>query len=307
VDVTPEPERFRTACDDARAAGRLVGFVPTMGALHSGHDRLLGRAREECGYVAVSIFVNPLQFTSAEDLATYPRALEADRAVAEARGCDLIFAPGEEEMYPYGPPEVTVDPGPLGTRLEGASRPGHFRGVLTVVAKLFDLVGPCRAYFGEKDAQQLALIRRMAADLDMTVTVVPCPTVREPDGLALSSRNARLSPEERAAAPVLFEALSDAAVRVREGERDADVLRAEMARTIGANRLARLDYVAIVDDETWDDAKEIEGPCRALTAVSFGSTRLIDNLRLPWGSSWDGGPGQRPESVQNDGGSDGGR
>jgi pantoate--beta-alanine ligase len=307
VDVTSGPDRFRIACDEARATGRSVGFVPTMGALHAGHERLLGRAREECGFVAVSIFVNPLQFTSAEDLAAYPRVLEADRAVAEARGCDLIFAPGEDEMYPHGRPKVTVDPGPLGGRLEGASRPGHFRGVLTVVAKLFDLAGPCRAYFGEKDAQQLALVGRMAADLEMPVTVVPCPTVREPDGLALSSRNGRLSPQEREAAPVLFESLSDAAVRVREGERDADVLRAEMARTIGANRLARLDYVAIVDDETWEDAKEIEGPCRALAAVSFGSTRLIDNLRLPWEPSWDARPGRASASVQNDGGSEGGR
>jgi len=252
-----------------------------MGALHAGHVSLLERARGECGFLTVSIFVNALQFSSPDDLAAYPRTFERDRDVAVANGCDLLFAPSDQEMYPEGRPEVTVDPGPLGDRLEGASRREHFRGVLTVVAKLFNLAGPCRAYFGEKDAQQLVLVRRMVADLNAPVVVVACPTVREPDGLAMSSRNARLSLEERLAAPVLFDALSEAAGLVRRGESRADVIRAAMARTIGAEPLATLDYVAMVDDETWEDLAEIVGPARALVAASLGGTRLIDNLAVP--------------------------
>src|SRR2546422_9511405 len=166
MELISSRARFREAIEEARAAGRTVGFVPTMGDLHRGHISLIERARRECGFVAVSIFVNPLQFESKVDLDAYPRRLAMDRSIAEAVGCDVLFAPDEEDMYPAGRPGVTVDPGPLGERLEGASRPGHFGGVLTVVAKLFDLAGPARAYFGEKDAQQLVLVRRMAADLD---------------------------------------------------------------------------------------------------------------------------------------------
>ena len=290
MEVIEEAGPFRQWCIEARSLGKTVGFVPTMGALHAGHARLLERARTECDVVTASIFVNPLQFSPTEDLAAYPRPLERDRRMAEDLGCDLLFTPGEAEMYPNGRPEVLVDPGPLGDRLEGASRPGHFAGVLTVVAKLFNLVGPARAYFGEKDAQQLALIRRMVVDLDIPIDVVPVPTVREPDGLAISSRNGYLTAEERAAAPVLFEALSDAAVRVRQGERSADVVRAEMARTIGAQPLAQLDYVAVVDDQTWEEVRQVRGPSRALVAARFGRARLIDNLALPW---------PRGGSVQN--------
>jgi pantoate--beta-alanine ligase len=282
MEVTPSRERVRAAADQARREGASVGFVATMGALHEGHGRLLQRARSEGGFVVVSIFVNPLQFGPDEDLAGYPRPVDRDRAVAESLGCDLLFVPEPSELYPDGPPEVTVDPGSLGDRLEGASRPGHFRGVLTVVAKLLGVVGACRSYFGEKDAQQLELVRRMVADLEMPVEVVPVSTVREIDGLALSSRNAYLVPEDRRAASVLFEALSDAATQVRAGERDAGVLRATMARRIGAEPRARLDYVAVVDDRTWEDAKVIEGPCRALVAARVGAARLIDNLLLPW-------------------------
>jgi pantoate--beta-alanine ligase len=256
-----------------------------MGALHQGHGRLLKQARGECDLVVLSIFVNPLQFGPSEDLAAYPRPIDRDLAVAGSLGADLAFTPDQSEMFPHGSPTVTVDPGPLGERLEGASRPGHFRGVLTVVAKLFDVVGPGRAYFGEKDAQQLALVRRMVADLDMPVTVVPVPTVREIDGLALSSRNAYLGREERRAAPALFDALSAAAGLVRRGERDANVLKAEMAKRIGAEPLARLDYVAVVDDETWEDVPVVEQPSRALVAARFRSARLIDNLLLPHNSS----------------------
>jgi pantoate--beta-alanine ligase len=253
-----------------------------MGALHQGHGRLLKQARGECGFVAMSIFVNPLQFSEAEDLRGYPRKLERDKAVASSLGCDLLFSPSVEGMYPNGEPQLTVDPGPLGGRLEGRTRPGHFRGVLTAVAKLFNLTGPCRAYFGEKDAQQLALVKRMVREMDVPVEVVGCPTVREIDGLALSSRNELLSPEQRRAAPVLFEALSDAVTLARQGERQGDLLRAEMARRIGAEPLARLDYVAVVDDEPWEEAVMIERQDRALVAASFGQVRLIDNLLLPW-------------------------
>jgi len=285
VEVTESPERFRAASEEARETGAVVGFVPTMGALHRGHSRLLQQAAEECAFVALSIFVNPLQFDSPADLEVYPRELEHDLAVARSAKCHLVFTPTEATMYPGGPPEVTVDPGRLGGRLEGRSRAGHFRGVLTVLAKLLHLAGPCRVYFGEKDAQQLALVRRMVSDLELPASVVACPTVRDPDGLALSSRNGRLSADERKAAPVLFEALSDAAVVVRKGERRGDVLRAEMARRIGGEPLARLDYVAVVEEASWEDVVEITGPARALAAAWLGETRLIDNLVLPWTAS----------------------
>lgn len=282
MEVIPSPERFGKALEAARGEGAVVGFVPTMGDLHQGHARLIGTARDQCGFVAVSVFVNPLQFESQADLDAYPRRLDKDQSMASALGCDAMFAPGEADMYPHGPPDVMVDPGPLGDRLEGASRPGHFRGVLTAVAKLLGMAGPCRAYFGEKDAQQLELVKRMVRDLNMPVEVVGCPTVRAPDGLAVSSRNARLSPQARAAASVLFDALSTAAAMARKGERSAGVLRAEMARRIGAEPLARLDYVAVVDDQTWEEPQVIGGQARALVAARFDDTRLIDNLLLPW-------------------------
>jgi pantoate--beta-alanine ligase len=286
MELIASPDAFREACDTARMHGDVVGFVPTMGALHEGHASLLRRAREECGFVALSIFVNPLQFGPAEDLAAYPRSLEDDRALAGSLGVDVLFGPTEPDMYPLARAEVTVDAGPLGDRLEGASRPGHFGGVLTVVNKLFNMAGRCRAYFGEKDAQQLALVTRMVRDMNAPVTVVPCPTVREPDGLAISSRNAYLTEEEREAAPVLFDALTAASGLVRRGERRGDVLRAEMARRIGAEPLARMDYVAVVDDRTWEDVDTIEGPARALVAAKLGKPRLIDNVSLPWETAW---------------------
>jgi pantoate--beta-alanine ligase len=293
MELTASTEEFREGCEAARRRGEAAGFVPTMGALHEGHASLLRRAREECGFLALSIFVNPLQFGPGEDLATYPRLLDDDREVAAALGCDLVFAPTEDEMYPHGRPEVTVDPGPLGERLEGASRPGHFNGVLTVVAKLLNLAGECRAYFGEKDAQQLALVDRMARDLNLAVTLVPCPTVREPDGLAVSSRNAFLSGPERQAAPVLFDALTAAAALVRQGERRGDVLRAEMAKRIGGEPPAKVDYVAVVDEATWEDVEALNGRAKALVAARLGTTRLIDNISLPWAEGW---------NVQNSGG-----
>jgi len=271
------------AGDAVRTKGGTVGLVPTMGAFHEGHRSLIRRARHECGFVVVSIFVNPLQFGDPADLAAYPRDEGRDLAMADELGVDVVFAPPLEEMYPDGEPEVTVDPGPIAERLEGVSRPGHLRGVATVVAKLFHAAGPGRAYFGEKDAQQLAMVRRMASDLSFPVEIVACPTVREPDGLAMSSRNARLTPAQREAAGCLFLALSEAAEMTAAGERDPAKLVAAMAREIGATPEARLDYAAVVDDRTFEEVREIEGPARALVAARFGEVRLIDNLLLPAG------------------------
>ncbi len=269
------------ACETARRGGRTVGLVPTMGSFHAGHASLMRRARDECDTVVVSVFVNPTQFDDAADLAAYPRDEERDLGEAETLGVDVAFVPSVEEMYPAGDPSVTVDPGPLGDRLEGASRPGHLRGVATVVAKLFHAVGRARAYFGEKDAQQLAVVRAMVRDLSFPVDVVACPTVREPDGLAMSSRNRRLAPEHREAAGCLFLALTEAAERARAGEREAATLVAVMAREVGATPEARLDYAAVVDEETFADVRTIERPARALVAARFGEVRLIDNLLLP--------------------------
>jgi pantoate--beta-alanine ligase len=290
VEVTGDRHGFREACHISRFEGQTIGFVPTMGYLHRGHVSLAVRAREECGFVAASIFVNPLQFGPGEDLASYPRDLDHDLAECERAGADLVFVPTAEEMYPSGRPDVTVDPGPLGERLEGASRPGHFRGVCTVVVKLLGLVGPCRAYFGEKDAQQLALIRRMARDLDLSAEVVGCPTVREQDGLALSSRNAYLSAEERRAATCLYEALARAAWLAEGGETDVHVLKAEMAKRIGMEPLARIDYVAVVDEDTFEAVDRLRGASRALAAARFGKARLIDNVPLRPGPVGDNPP-----------------
>ena len=281
MEVTRTVAEARKACDAARSAGRSVGFVPTMGAFHEGHLSLIRRARGERDTVVVSIFVNPLQFGPGEDLARYPRDEDRDLATAEELGVELVFAPSVDEVYPGGEPEVTVDPGPLGDRLEGAGRPGHFRGVATVVAKLFHVVGPSRAYFGEKDAQQLAVIRRMVVDLAYPVEVVGCPIVREPGGLAMSSRNAYLTPEQRDAAGCLFLALSEAAQMARSGERDGAKLVAAMAREIGATSQARLDYAAVVDEETFQEVRGITRPARAVVAARFGDARLIDNVLLP--------------------------
>jgi pantoate--beta-alanine ligase len=277
VEVTGSRERFRGACEQARASGAAVALVPTMGALHAGHRSLLARAREDGAFVAMTLFVNPLQFADAADLAAYPRTREGDLDAAANEGVDLVFAPDEAEMYPSGTPEVGVDPGPLGGRLEGASRPGHFRGVLTVVAKLFALAGPCRAYFGQKDAQQLELVRRMVRDLNLPVDVIACATVREPDGLALSSRNARLTPAQRAAAAALHRALDAGADRIASGERRPAAVIETMAAVVSAALEADLDYAALVDDASWGEPAVAEGTVRLLVAASFGEVRLIDN------------------------------
>jgi pantoate--beta-alanine ligase len=258
-----------------------VGLVPTMGALHEGHRSLIDRARREDATVVVSIFVNPLQFAPGEDLARYPRDEAADVERCRAADVDAVWAPDVEQMYPPGLELAAPDPGPVGDAYEGAARPGHFAGVLTAVHRLLSVVGPDAAYFGEKDAQQLFLVRRMVRELAMPVRIVGCPTVREPDGLARSSRNAYLSPEEREQASCLFLALSEAAILTRAGEANPAVVVAAMAREIGATSLARPDYVAVVDDTTFLPVARVGPDVRAIVAVRFPSARLIDNLALP--------------------------
>lgn len=262
-----------------KRAGKRVGFVPTMGYLHAGHMALVARARAECDAVVASIFVNPLQFGPNEDFGRYPRAFERDQALLASGGVDLLFAPSVEEMYP-SPARVFVEPTYLSDHLCGASRPGHFRGVATVVSKLFHIVEPDRAYFGEKDYQQLAIIRQMVRDLDFPVVVVGVPTVREPDGLALSSRNAYLGPAERQAALVLSRALARARERVAAGERDAAALLADLHALVSAEPLARIDYISLVDPESLQPVAQITGRTLLALAVFIGSTRLIDNAML---------------------------
>jgi pantoate--beta-alanine ligase len=281
VELIRSAADLTEAADERRLAGADVGFVATMGALHDGHASLIRRARAERDVVVVSIFVNPLQFGPDEDLSRYPRDEAVDVALCESLGADLVWAPPGDEVYPLGVPLPACDPGPIGDLFEGKARPGHFAGVLTAVRRLLDVVGPCAAYFGEKDAQQLFLVRRMVEQLQLSVTIVPCATEREPDGLALSSRNAYLSPDEREQAGCLFLGLSEAAVLVRSGEGASAMLIAAMAREVGATPLASLDYAAVVDEATFLPVVEIDGPARALVAARFLSTRLIDNLRLP--------------------------
>lgn len=258
-----------------------VGLVPTMGSLHAGHTSLIRRAQEEARRVLVTIFVNPAQFGPGEDLAAYPRDEARDLEICARLGVDAVWAPPVEEVYPDGVLLQEPDPGPVGDTFEGAARPGHFRGVLKVVHRLFDVAGPCHAVFGLKDAQQVFLVRRMVREEGLPVTIVPVATVREPDGLACSSRNARLTPEEREQAGCLFLALSEAAGLARAGERDPAMLVAAMAREIGATPMAGLDYVAVVGDDTFEAITRVDGPARALVAARFPSARLIDNLLLP--------------------------
>ena len=262
-----------------RDAGRTLGLAPTLGALHEGHASLFRRARAECHRVAISIFVNPTQFGAGEDYERYPRTFESDRAMAQQEGVDAIFAPDVKEMYP-SPGEVMVDPGRLGEVLCGASRPGHFRGVLTVVAKLFHILPADRAYFGQKDAQQLVLIQRMVAEHNFPVEIVACPTVREPDGLALSSRNRYLSDQERSNATILYHALRCAESMLYRGVREGARLEHEMQQMICATPGAELDYARVVDRSSLQPAGIIDREVLAAVAVRFGKTRLIDNLLI---------------------------
>ena len=256
-----------------------VGLVPTMGYLHEGHLALVRQARDENSSVVVSIFVNPTQFGLQEDYEKYPRDHVLDQAILEKEKTNIVFMPPVAEMYP---PQFNswVEAGKIAERLEGASRPGHFRGVTTVVAKLFNIVQPTRAYFGQKDAQQLLVIKKMVADLDMNLEIVTVPTVREPDGLAMSSRNTYLNPEQRRAALVLYQTLSLAQQLWSQGERDAGRIRQQMKALIQKQPLADIDYVSIADTKTLDELDTVKPPALVSLAVKIGRTRLIDNVVL---------------------------
>jgi pantoate--beta-alanine ligase len=267
---------LRQAVAAARRQGKPVGFVPTMGALHAGHVSLIDAARGADGFVIVSIFVNPTQFGPKEDLSRYPRPLERDLEMCGRAGVDLVFTPETAMMYPPGF-QTFVNVSELSTILEGASRPGHFQGVATVVLKLFNLVQPDRAYFGQKDAQQVRVIQQMVRDLNVPVEVVVRPTVREPDGLALSSRNQYLNPDQRREAVALNRALEEAEAAIRAGERDSSVIASVMAHRIEGARGAVLDYAVAVDAETLRPMAPLRGTVLLALAVKFGATRLIDN------------------------------
>lgn len=263
----------------ARAEGRSTGFVPTMGALHEGHLSLVRAARAETQPVIASIFVNPTQFGPNEDFQKYPRAFDSDYQKLEDAGVEYLFAPEAPEIYPLGF-RTWVSVEGLSERLEGRSRPGHFRGVTTVVLKLLQIVQPHKAYFGRKDAQQARILRQMARDLDLDSEIITCPIVREPDGLAMSSRNGYLHPAERRAATVLFRALDGARTSIGRGERDALRLTAAMREMLRTERLAEADYVELVDADTLEPVTRLRGACLALLAVKIGAVRLIDNLLI---------------------------
>jgi pantoate--beta-alanine ligase len=284
VIAVPTIAELRARLDAERAAGRTVGFVPTMGYLHDGHASLMRAARADHDVVVASIFVNPLQFGAGEDLDAYPRDLGGDTTLAEANGVDLLFTPGVDEMYPE-PVLTTVSVGAVAAPLEGHARPTHFDGVATVVTKLFSIVGPCAAYFGEKDFQQLAVVRRLALDLSLPVTVVGCPTVREPDGLAMSSRNAYLTPEERAAAPVVHRALQAGVAAIAAGATDPAAVRAAMHAVLATEPLAEVDYAEVVDEATFEVPEPLHGVLRLLVAARFGRARLIDNVGATVGAT----------------------
>ncbi|HEY2783554.1 MAG TPA: pantoate--beta-alanine ligase [Fimbriiglobus sp.] len=271
---------LRQSVAAARNRGRTVGFVPTMGALHAGHAALVKAARNGTGFVVVSIFVNPTQFGPNEDYAQYPRTLDADRMICDTAGADLVFAPPVEEMYP-GRMVTFVEVTELDRVLCGPSRPGHFRGVCTVVAKLFNLVQPDVAYFGQKDAQQARILQQMVRDLNFPLEIRVEPTVRELDGLAMSSRNRYLSPEDRTAAAGIYRALSAIKARARAGEVDVARLESVLAAELAAIPRARVEYARVLDAETLSARPRLDRPALAAVAVFLGSTRLIDNVYLP--------------------------
>jgi len=273
-------EEMRSASRDARHEGKRFGFVPTMGALHEGHLSLVRAAKAKSDVVAVSIFVNPLQFGPTEDLAKYPRSFERDRELLEKEVVDILFAPHPEEMYPQGGVTYVTVEG-LSEKLCGRSRPGHFRGVTTVVAKLFHIVEPDLAFFGQKDAAQATIIRRMVRDLNLPVEIVVCPIVREPGGLAMSSRNVYLSPEERKAALVLSRSLTETKDRFDQGERNARKLIAAGKQVMAQESRVRLDYFEMVDPDTLDPVLEVTRSALVAIAALVGNTRLIDNILLP--------------------------
>jgi pantoate--beta-alanine ligase len=279
MQVLSTKSEFREHLETVRALGRTVGLVPTMGALHEGHLSLIRAAANDCDVVALTIFVNPLQFGAGEDLDAYPRPLERDLELAEAAGADVVFTPTTDEMYPE-PTLTNVHVDRLTSSMEGASRPTHFDGVSTVVTKLFNIAGPCRAYFGEKDFQQLAVVRRMVADLDQPVVIVGCPIVRENDGLAMSSRNVYLSSTEREAATVINRALRAGAAMIEAGESDPSVVESHMASIIDAEPLAVLDYAVVVNPELLLTSDRLVSgtTVRLLMVAQMGTPRLLDNL-----------------------------
>jgi pantoate--beta-alanine ligase len=270
---------MKQVAHQARAEARPVGFVPTMGALHEGHMSLVRAAMADCRPVIASIFVNPAQFGPGEDLQNYPRTFESDRKRLEEAGVGYLFAPEAGEMYPQGF-RTWVNVEGLSDRLEGRVRPGHFRGVATIVLKLLEIVQPQKAFFGRKDAQQARLIQQMARDLHLDSEIIVCPIVREPDGLATSSRNAYLNPDERRAATVLHRALDGARLAIERGERDALRLTTAMREIIGREPLAQIDYVDLVDADTLEPVTRLRRTCLSLLAARFGATRLIDNLLI---------------------------
>ncbi len=273
-------EDMRAACGAVRSGGQRLGFVPTMGALHEGHLSLVRAAKASCDIVAASIFVNPLQFAPNEDLAKYPRTFERDRELLAKEGVDLLFAPSSEEMYPAGAVTwITVDE--LSAKLDGRSRFGHFRGVTTVVAKLFHIIEPDAAFFGQKDAAQVAIVRRMVRDLNFPVEIVACPIVREPDGLAMSSRNAYLDPQERKQALVLHRSLLRVKKSWEAGEREAAKLLTVALEEFTGEKSVRLDYFEIIDPDSLDPLTGASPGALVAVAAFVGTTRLIDNILLP--------------------------
>lgn len=284
VQVVHSVEEVRRIVEPFRAAGQLIGLVPTMGALHAGHARLMDTARAECGCVVASIFVNPIQFDRGDDFNRYPRMLATDTEFCSAHGVDIVFAPSDAEMYPQRQ-RAFVEVDRLGEHLCGPFRPGHFRGVATVVLKLLNSVMPGRAYFGEKDAQQLAVIRRLVLDLNVPVTIVEVPTVREADGLALSSRNQHLSVDQRRIAPVLIQALRSAQSLIASGVQEANAVMREACRVLEEQPEVRVEYIEVVDPEEMQPVGEIAGPVRIAGAIWIGKTRLIDNVLCVPGAS----------------------
>ena len=277
MQVIASKGEMRLAC---REAARPLGLVPTMGALHDGHLSLVDRARADCASIAVSIFVNPTQFAEGEDFAEYPRDLDGDLEMLRQRGVDLVFVPDVAEVYPPGF-DTWVDVGPIADRLEGAARPGHFRGVATVVAKLFGIVQPERAYFGQKDGQQTVVVRKLARDLDMGIEVVVLPTVREADGLAMSSRNVRLNPEQRQTAAAVYRGLSAGLAVWERGETDANAIRNAVRGVLGAEPLLEtIDYVSLASPETLEDIEQATPGAMLSVAAQVGPVRLIDNVIL---------------------------
>ncbi len=283
MEVITTVAELRARVGTARSEGKVVGLVPTMGAFHEGHLSLMRRSQRECGLTVVTLFVNPTQFGPSEDFTRYPRGLEADRRMAATTGAELLFAPAVSEVYPQGY-ATTVSVRGVTEGLCGASRPGHFDGVATVVTKLFSMAQPDRAYFGEKDYQQLQVIRRITWDLDLPVEIIPCPIYREPDGLAMSSRNRYLSVEERSDALGLSQGLAAASARFSAGVRESDALTAEVVNRLAGEPLVRIDYVELVNAEALTPVSRVETPALLAVAAYVGKTRLIDNVVLDPGA-----------------------